>query len=41
MLLKSDVRAAGDKAKPTATLMGHAPCVPSSGASWLPRTCLL
>lgn len=41
MLLKRNLRAAGDKAKPTGTFMGNAPPVPSSGASWLPRTHLL
>lgn len=41
MLLKRDLRAAGDKAKPTATFMGSTLPVPSSSASWLPRTCLL
>ena len=41
MLLKRDLRAAGDKAKPTATFMGNTPPVPFSSASWLPRTPLL
>lgn len=40
-LLKRHLRAAGDKAKATATLPGNIPPIPSSSASWLPRTHLL
>lgn len=41
MVLKRDLRAAWDKAKPTETFMDDTPPVPSSSARWLPKTHLL